>query len=215
MSEIKTELMKAANAKEKKGEDFQAFAKRLTGLVQALPDDSWDKLSKNAQDWVNEAATAINAKKDIPNIDDAEDEKGEGEDADADTGEEEEVATSKKSAKNGKKGAASKKGATTATKNGNGKNAKAGASSKKDDEPMATTKKEAAKPATRSSGKGGAQVAIKTAVIKDPKATTESIVNALKKKGLEPTIAAVSTIRSGTLQTLRLVKDLGMPKGDI
>lgn len=62
--------------------------------------------------------------------------------------------------------------------------------------------------------KEGAQVAIKRAVIKDPTASTESIVAALEKKGLDATPSAVSTIRSGTLQTLRLVKEIGMPKGD-
>jgi hypothetical protein len=63
--------------------------------------------------------------------------------------------------------------------------------------------------------KAGAQVLIKKAVIADPKATTEKIAAVLAKKGVDVTPSAVSTIRSGTLQTMRLIKEAGgLPKGD-
>lgn len=71
------------------------------------------------------------------------------------------------------------------------------------------------KPAKKPAKKGeGAQASIKRAVIKSPTSTTEEVVAALAKKGLDVTSQAVSTIRSGTLQTLRLIQDIGMPKGD-
>ena len=77
---------------------------------------------------------------------------------------------------------------------------------------------EKGKPSRRGGGdapkkRGGAQDAIKRAIIKDPSATSDGIAAMLAKKGLDVTASAVSTIRSGTLQTLRLVKELGMPKG--
>lgn len=58
----------------------------------------------------------------------------------------------------------------------------------------------------------GAQVAIKRIVINNPDASTDAIVDALKKQGIVSTTATVSTIRSGTRQTLKLIKER-MPKG--
>lgn len=81
---------------------------------------------------------------------------------------------------------------------------------KDDDKPARGKDKGKDKPAK----KGGAQVEIKKAVIQKPARTTEDIIAILEKKGLDATQSAVSTIRSGTLQTLRLVAELGMPKGD-
>lgn len=44
----------------------QAYLKRLALGVQDLPDDEWNKLGQEAQDWFNQAADAIEKKTDIP-----------------------------------------------------------------------------------------------------------------------------------------------------
>jgi hypothetical protein len=55
------DLCAAAKTKPKAGEDFEAFAKRLTSKVNALPDAAWQSLGDGsaAQTWHNEAMTVI------------------------------------------------------------------------------------------------------------------------------------------------------------
>jgi hypothetical protein len=76
-------------------------------------------------------------------------------------------------------------------------------------------KKDDDKKAAKKPRGSGAQALIKTMVITNPKVTAEKIMASLEKKGLETTESSVSSIRAGTLQTLRLVKEHGMPKGEI
>lgn len=61
----------------------------------------------------------------------------------------------------------------------------------------------------------GAQSAIKIMLIKDPGVSAEKIAAALEKKGLDVTESSIASIRAGTLQTLRLIKEHGMPRGEI
>lgn len=60
----------------------------------------------------------------------------------------------------------------------------------------------------------GAQATIKRALIRKPTTPTDKLIDMLKRKGIAVTSSAVSTIRSGTLETLRIVKELGVPKGN-
>jgi ribosome maturation factor RimP len=72
MSKIQKELTEAAEVDPKRGEDRQDFLLRLALAVNKLPDADWNKLSKDAQAWVNDAADAANAKKELPEFPDAE-----------------------------------------------------------------------------------------------------------------------------------------------
>jgi len=72
MSKIMTELCNAAEIDKKRGEDEQDFFLRLALAVNKLPDAEWNKLTQKAQDWVNNASDATNAKKDIPGFDEEE-----------------------------------------------------------------------------------------------------------------------------------------------
>lgn len=72
MSKIQKELCDAAEVDTKRGEDRQDFLLRLALAVNKLPDSEWTKLGKEAQNWVNEASDAANAKKDLPEMPDAE-----------------------------------------------------------------------------------------------------------------------------------------------
>lgn len=74
MSKIQQLLAKATETDPKRGESITdpAYLKRLALAVGELPDKDWDALPEECQDWVNEAADAINAKKDVPVLPDAE-----------------------------------------------------------------------------------------------------------------------------------------------
>lgn len=62
---IETELLEATGLKKKVGETFQKLAARLVAAVQEIAEDDWDKLSDEAQAWVNAGSKAINADKDV------------------------------------------------------------------------------------------------------------------------------------------------------
>ena len=73
MSKIEKELVEATELPTKRGEDRQDFLARLVKAVPELSDDEWEKLSKKAQDWFNDAADAKNAKaKTLPDFPDVE-----------------------------------------------------------------------------------------------------------------------------------------------
>lgn len=65
MENIKAEILKATDLSQKRNEDEQAFLCRVVRAVAELDDKAWEGLSSGAQDWYNEAADNMNAKKDI------------------------------------------------------------------------------------------------------------------------------------------------------
>lgn len=71
MSKIQQELAAATEVKQKRGQDDQEYMKALVKGTSDLDDAAWNKLSTEAQDWFNEAADAVNAKKSIPTFPDA------------------------------------------------------------------------------------------------------------------------------------------------
>jgi len=73
MSKIQKELCDATEIDPKRDESRQSFLVRLAAAAaNQLPDALWDKLSPAAQDWVNDAADAANAKKELSDFPDVE-----------------------------------------------------------------------------------------------------------------------------------------------
>ncbi len=70
MSKIEKELSEVTEVSPKRGEDRSAFLDRIVVAVSKLSDKDWDGLSKDAQDWFNDAADAKNAKKEVPDFPD-------------------------------------------------------------------------------------------------------------------------------------------------
>lgn len=66
-SAVEKEILKAV--KLKAGDNSQAFLKKIAKACQDLSDSAWDKLSEDAQEWANTAATAIINKEEIPDFD--------------------------------------------------------------------------------------------------------------------------------------------------
>lgn len=62
---IETEILAVVKVKEKKGEDRQSYLDRLMRAVTKLPDDVWEGLSTDAQNWTNGAVESVKAKTDI------------------------------------------------------------------------------------------------------------------------------------------------------
>jgi ribosome maturation factor RimP len=73
MSKIKAELSKATGITQGRNQPIQEFLILLAAGVAGLSDADWNKVTKPAQDWYNDAADAQNAKaKELPNFPDAE-----------------------------------------------------------------------------------------------------------------------------------------------
>lgn len=68
--EIGTELVKASAVKRTEGEEEQSFLSRIVRKIAALDNDEWEALSAAAQSWYNDAAEAMNKKKDIDGFED-------------------------------------------------------------------------------------------------------------------------------------------------
>lgn len=65
--DIVAELLKATKAKARaKGEDAQAYLKRLFDKANDLSDDDFKKLSEDAQKWCNTASDAVDASEALP-----------------------------------------------------------------------------------------------------------------------------------------------------
>jgi len=65
VSGIELELQEVSEVQQKKKEDRQAYLTRLMRQVSKVEDDIWGSLSKDAQDWNNEAATAFKEGREI------------------------------------------------------------------------------------------------------------------------------------------------------
>lgn len=78
MSKILQELIKAADLSTKRGESPKDQKIRLVQAIGEISEDEWNGLSEAAQNWFNEAADLVNAKKAPPDFpDEAKEEKAE------------------------------------------------------------------------------------------------------------------------------------------
>ena len=233
-NKIESELQKVSKIKPKSGEERPAYIIRLVEVVQEKvekDEEVWDSLSEEAQNFINAVSTAANDKEDTPDFpadkaeapdeeeadgeDEAEEEEDgeEAEDDDAETetdDEEEKKPVTKKKAtpkKEAKKEATPKKAAAkeAAPKDEKKKKptTKAATEKKPTAEKPAKEKKVAVK--TRS----GAQQMIKKLILKQPAITVEQLLEKLDKAGHKPSRLAVSSIRSGFRDSIRVIKDAG------
>lgn len=190
--------------------------------VEEIEDD------KDISEPDDEAGSGEAEEENNGNTEDTEDEEGgdnDGDDSD-DSGEKEpEPAPRRRGAKaeeaqpaRGRAAAKSEK-AEAEPKRGSSKkgDAKATAEAKKGSsrrEADSDDDKSAKKPRASSGGKpAGAQATIKRAIIENPMISMDDLVAAANKAGYQPTRIAISTIRSGMMQTLRIMKDMGKLKG--
>ena len=72
---VELELVGATGVERKQREDDVSFRTRLLRALDRMADEDFFKLSKEAQDWVNEAITAVKAEEDPPPFPDASEEE--------------------------------------------------------------------------------------------------------------------------------------------
>jgi len=185
-STIESALLEATGVKpQKKNEDRQKYLIRLMMGVSKLPDEKWEDLEavEGAQDWYNNASDADNEEKELPDFADVEEEPEE---------EEEEAPPAKASKKQAKKPA--KKPARKVAK-----------------APARKVAKAPAKKAAPSKKKISARRELKLMVVKQPQITTDEIIARLEKKGYTPpSRITVTTTRSETRDTMRVIKASGI-----
>lgn len=178
----------------KKGEDEQVYLKRLIEAADELDDDKFGSLSKEAQEWCESAAQAVLANKPIPPP--LEEEEGEGDEVNDDSGDRT-VKKTTKSAKsdNGKAPAKPKS------------NVKAKAPSK----PAVKADTRVAR--ARGSLPTGRNKFIQEILAKDPNASIETIIKELEKKNVPvPSKINISTSRSAFRSALETLNRLNMLK---
>lgn len=188
-SAIEKELLAATGIKRRVAEPFQKYAGRLIEAIGELPNDDWEGLSKEAQDWNNVGAKAIKADKDVAEFPGAEPEP------------EEDEKSSRKASTRETSGRSTRRAAKDEEPEEERKPAKKAAartSSKKDDDEGGGSRKV------------GAQLLIKQMLAKNPKLSPEDLMDRLTKKGYAPTPLAVSSIRSSFRNSMMVLKDAGM-----
>lgn len=168
---------------------------KLIDIITELQDEQWEKVSKPSQDWYNEAVIAMNYYDNDPSSipafpDDVEE-------AETDQPEEEESKmTTKAKSKSAKPAAAkTKNGAAPAKAKAADKPAKAA----KSDTPKATSMRRT----------------IKQIIVKDPLITVDKLVERLEKAGHKPSKMTVAAIRASTRDTMKVMLEAGLYKGNV
>lgn len=225
---VSTELMKVSGVKVKEGQSRQSFLKKLAAAVNALDEDDWNSLSEEAQEWNNSAVKSIAGKKDIEDFPDAAQEekpkKKKAKPAEAET--DDEAAGDDDEDEKPKKVKASKKDddqveaedededeqrqkskkTKTATKS---KKKAADDEDEDEDEKPAKKKKDTSAGSSKPTRALGGQAFIKKLVIKNPSMPTEKLMEKAEAKGYKLSKTAVSTFRSGTRNTIKLLQECG------
>jgi len=218
MTTIREELMEATSLKPKKKEDDSEFISRLSGAVEDLEEDAWDKLSTEAQEFHNSVASAKKNDQDIPPFPDEEAEESsdttedepaedaEQEDGDATEDGEEEMAKDEDDEDTPKK----KKPAAKSAKKPEKPPAKGKAAAEKEKPAKAAkaAKGNGAKPVKakeKSDKKVGIISRVRQLVIKNPNIGIDDLVAKLEKDGYKGSKMAISTTKQATRDVLKML----------
>jgi len=192
-------LRKLTSTKPQSKEPRQEFLGRLLEEVQKLGDDEWEKLGQEpggtaAQQWCNNSVDARKADSPLPDF------VPPDEDGEQDPGDEEEDEDVAKKVKAKAKAAKPSKKA---------KKAKAAG----DDDKPSKSRATKARPGNMNGPVEGIKVRIKDLVIDEPNIGLEDLLVKLSKGGDKMSRMTVSSVRSETRHTLRVLKQKGKLKG--
>jgi hypothetical protein len=205
VSGIELELQEVSEVQQKKREERQTYLTRLMRQVSKVEDDIWGSLSKDAQDWNNEAATAFKEGREIDDflVEDEEPEEEEnsveGSDAVLEAIDEE---TFEDDGSEEEEPEVQNVVPEVPTKSGSGR-------SKESDKP----KEPEHQPGMRTKIRGkntSACHTIKRMVVKKPHITVDEITSKLKALDLKVTPVTISTLRSSVRDTLRVLNEEGL-----
>jgi hypothetical protein len=215
-SGIELELQEVSEVKQKKKEDRQDYLIRLMRAVADVPDDIWGSLSKDAQDWNNDAATAFKEDRDIDDFPE-EDEEPEEEETNVEALEEptEGVYANGGDGTFDESDPEPNEGPSDAW---NKQTAELGLESQEEQEqpvvkrgpgrPRKSESESQTGMVTKIRGKNtSACHKIKRMVVKKPYITVDEITSALKVEGLKVTPVTIATLRSSVRDTLRVLNE--------
>lgn len=224
---VESEIIAACNvSKRAKNEEEQVYLERLAEAVRVAPDKQWEELSDVAANWSNAALAAHDAGKPIPSLPtdavetkakDKADKKADKKAA-AEAKVEAKVETktepveSEKAAAKGKpgkgKGKAAKSTPAPEPAPAEKRAPRAAKATKAKTEPVAPAEKAPARAAkSRSTGNGkGVYASTQEYIVMHPNATTDEIMTALRKSGLDPRQNTVQSVRGHTRDTMKLVQ---------
>lgn len=223
---VEKELQELTGVKQNRREDDQAYLERIVKALDDVSDSKYNKLSKDAQAWAEEATEAFNAKDDIPAFPEAED----GED-------EEEAPRSRRTAR-GRPADDDEAEADTQTEDESESEDESEDQPEDDDMPATRTDEDdeaprkrggakaparkAAAPAAGKSSKsaknggaakaGGGLTYVRELLVKNPDITVPDLAEKVKAKGFTVSTQTLHTTRSGFRQDLRVLQDAGLLK---
>lgn len=199
--DIKAELLAATKLKQTKGEEPSAFAERVVRAASAFEDSVWEKLSNEAQLWVNAGVEAIEKKTAVqvlPELQGEDEPEAAAEPAQtAAAGEDPDAEEPAQSPANTKGSAMAKQKKVTAA-----------AAAEPAEAATKGKKNGAAKSAAPAKPKGESAVtAIRKVIIKKPNATSEQIKASIAAKHPDISDGTINTTRAGTRAVLALLPE--------
>lgn len=212
VSGIELELQEVSEVQQKKKEDRQDYLTRLMRAVADVPDDIWGSLSKDAQEWNNDAATAFKEGRDIDDFLE-EDEEPEEEETNVEAPEADEEPIDEEASP--LEEAMKVEGASDAW---NKQTEELGLEPQEESE-QPVVKRGPGRPrkvegenqsnlVTKIRGKNtSACHKIKRMVVKKPYITVDEITAKLKVEGLKVTPVTIATLRSSVRDTLRVLNE--------
>src|SRR6185295_10339746 len=69
MADLSSEVLKAVDIKQAKGEERQQFLTRCARVMAGLDDEAFAALSDDVREWYDKAASAMHAKQELPDFD--------------------------------------------------------------------------------------------------------------------------------------------------
>jgi hypothetical protein len=206
---IETEITEALELTQRKGEDRQKFLGRMMKGGKGLPDKDWNALSEDAQKYINSLIEADDHNKAFPDLA-AKSGGASGNTRGKTTSKENEDMATKNATSRGKTGGKGGGGGKAPARGGKEERASSGKNSKSEERTPA--KRAASSGGSKPSGGKSNRRKIKEKVVSNPKITVEKLIDQFGgKDGLSD--LSISSIRSDTLDTLRVADGAGYWKG--
>lgn len=211
--DVEGELQSLTGVKPNRRESDQGYMERIVKALDDVPDKKYNKLSKAAQDWAEEATQAYNSKEDYPAFPEAE------EDEPADEPDQEEAAADEPDEEAGGPETDEPEDDEMPTTH-----------TDEDETPRRGSRRAAPPPPKKAAGKttnkattkgkdtaaaakaGGCLTYARMLMVKHPDISTADLAEKVKAKGFAVSIQTLHTTRSGFRQDIRALQEAGLLK---
>jgi hypothetical protein len=209
---IEKELQELSGVKQNRREEVQSYLERIVKALNDVSDSKYNKLSKAAQDWAEEATEAYNNKDEIPLF--PEEDSADDDEAETDAGSEDD--TAKDAGDDGEPEedqpedddmpATRTDDENEAPRKRDGKVPVRKVASK------AESKKDGGNKTGTTAKAGGGLTYVRELLVKDPDITVPALAEKVKVKGFAVSTQTLHTTRSGFRQDLRVLQEAGLLK---